>query len=304
LIILRYHSIGDPSNVGHYLSPGLCITPERFRFHVRFLVQNFQVVLLDQIPSLVSKETRTRATVAITFDDGFRDNHDIALPILLEEGAVATFFICTQPFSSGRGLWFSELWRLVFELPEGPLDLPPAAPSTVRKGYQGRNKLYRDLTIWLSGVPVQEREDVLDQLARLADVPRGAGLENSFLAPKHVKAMRRAGMTIGAHTRSHPHLDRLDPIYHDEEVIGGRKDLEEMLGETVHHFTYPNPGGGGVVLPAVRRTTAKAGFLTAGTSAARSIEEKVDLLRLPRIGVYPGEPERLLFRILRQIVDH
>jgi peptidoglycan/xylan/chitin deacetylase (PgdA/CDA1 family) len=110
--------------------------------------------------------------------------------------------------------------------------------------------------------------------------------------------MHHAGMTIGAHTRTHPHLDRLAPHLHAEEVAGAREDLEALLGAPVRHFAYPNPAGGGPVRGAARAAVERAGFSSAFTSIPDPMRVAPDALRLPRLGVFAGEQERVLFDVL------
>jgi len=307
LIILRYHSVGEPSRVSEYIHPGLSVSAGRFREQIRLLADQFQVCSLDEIPELLSQEPRngTRLSVVITFDDGYRDNYEIALPILVEEGVSATFYVTTQPLRSGQGLWFSELWRLVLRLPTKTLRLPPpTAPIRVPESRQDRYKLWQKLTVSFSSLPSVQREEILNELAACAKVVRGEGLGDSFLTVEHLREMRKAGMIIGAHTDSHPHLDRLDASYHDEEVTRSRQILESCLGEPVVHFSYPNPGGGQVVCPAAGLAVQRAGFRTAVTSTAAPISDDRDLLCLPRIGVYMGKQEQLFFYLLSQFSKH
>lgn len=260
------------------------------------LRENFDVIRPQQIEDALSQES-LRLPVLITFDDGYRDNHELAVPALLEQGLAAVFFIATGPLVIQRGLWTSELWRLGSRLPAGPLGLPPGAPGQMPQNGNGRRAVMRALTRWMSSCREGAREHALDHLARRAGVPRGEGLENSFLTPAHLRQMRDAGMALGAHTRSHPHLDRLDPRYHAEETKSSRRDLESLLGHPVTWFAYPNPGGHAPSLEASRTSVKDSGFTHAFTSQPRPILAGVDRLMLPRVGVYRGEQEETLFAV-------
>ncbi len=298
VIVLRYHAVGAPGDVARYLDPGLSLTPERFRAQVRFLASRFLVGTPEELPGLLGRGSAAPLAVVLTFDDGYRDNHDVALPILREEGVTAAFFITTGPLKSRRGLWISELWRLSRTVPAGPVELREDAPRVVPDGSGERQRWRRAMTAWLSATTAEAREAALDVLAARAGVPRGEGLADSFLEPGHVRAMHHAGMTIGAHTRTHPHLDRLEPRHHAEEIAGSRADLEALLGAPVHCFAYPNPGGGGPVGAAARAAVERAGFTAAFTSIPDPMRPAPDALRLPRLGVYAGEQERVLFDVL------
>jgi peptidoglycan/xylan/chitin deacetylase (PgdA/CDA1 family) len=298
LVLLRYHSVAEPSEVSAYLDPDMSVSPDRFREHVAFLRERFDLIGMDEVPSLLGSTRRARRALAITFDDGYRDNHDCALPILADLGAVATFYVTTGPLSSRRGLWISELWRIVPRLPAGPLELASGVRLEVPRDRPDRLALRRTLTSWLAALSEEKREEGLDRLAEVSSLGRGEGLSDSFMTAEQVRTLRRSGMTIGAHTRSHPHLDRLSPEAHAAEVSGSRQDLEAILDEQVVHFAYPNPGGGGRFGDDARAAVADAGFQTAVTSKAAPLEEGTDPLRLPRLGVYGGPQWRSLARCL------
>jgi peptidoglycan/xylan/chitin deacetylase (PgdA/CDA1 family) len=108
-------------------------------------------------------------------------------------------------------------------------------------------------------------------------------------------------MTIGAHTRTHPQLDLLGATFREPELTGSREDLEAILGESVRHLAYPNPGGNGAIERPVRDAAASCGFQTAVTSVTGPIDTGTDLLRLPRLGVYAGDQEQQLFSTLERL---
>ena len=304
VLLIRYHSVGDPTEVDRYIDPGLSVPPEVFADHLAILRERFDFRTMDEFEgTLSSRETvRGRPSVFITFDDGYRDNVEVALPLLTKAGARATFYITTAPLQTGKTFWVSELRRIVAALPHGPLE--PATGETLEVGHDSKAKdvLRRRLTVRLSAMASAEREEMLDRLARAAQIPRGDGLSRSFMRPCHLRELRRAGMLIGAHTRTHPHLARLDPSHHIEEVLGARRDLEEILDEPVEHFAYPNPGGGGAVPPVARQAVAKAGFRTAVTSVPAPLPCQPDFLRIPRLGIYAGRQQALLYGLIKDVV--
>ncbi|MCU0232283.1 MAG: polysaccharide deacetylase family protein [Acidobacteria bacterium] len=298
-VVLRYHSIGEASAVAGYLDPGLSLEPRRFAEQLSLLGSCCQVIGVDELPERLAGSGPRRLAVALTFDDGYRDNHDEAMPRLVAAGLRATFYVTTTPLRSGRGLWISELWRLVPRLPAGEVDLQDgAAPITVPSAPE-RTGLRRHLTARLAALAAAERDAALDRLAGAAGRPRGDGLAESFMRPEHVTGLRAAGMAVGAHTRSHPHLDRLDPQAHDDEVAGARDDLERLLAEPIRHFAYPNPGGTGTRSATARESVRRAGFETAVTSMAAPAGATTDRLQIPRLGVYPPS-ERQLFRAIER----
>src|SRR6185437_1325052 len=91
LLVLNYHRIGDPS--ASLFDPALfSATADAFEAHVRVCKQSFDVVSPGDLPRIRGARGRY---VQITFDDGYRDNYDVAFPILARHGVPATFFLAT-----------------------------------------------------------------------------------------------------------------------------------------------------------------------------------------------------------------
>src|SRR5678815_5483991 len=94
VLVLRYHALGHPEDVAAYASAGISVTAERFAEQVAFLAQRYDVIDLDEAQARVRGERKaSRPGIVITFDDGYRDNFDHALPVLKRHGVPATFYV-------------------------------------------------------------------------------------------------------------------------------------------------------------------------------------------------------------------
>ncbi|MCB1966067.1 MAG: polysaccharide deacetylase family protein [Candidatus Accumulibacter sp.] len=125
-----------------------------------------------------------------------------------------------------------------------------------------------------------------------------------MLTSEQVKMMRRAGMSIGAHTVTHPIIGRLGPDEVRAEIVGSKEFLESLLQERVGLFAYPN----GQPTLDYRREDAEAirslGFDAAVTTASGVADADSDLMQLPRFT--PWERTRLRFgvRLFRNILQN
>ena len=100
LLILTYHRVleaEDPLRRGE-------ITQHAFAKHLRVLRRWFNVLQLSKAWRRTRDRTLPARAVAITFDDGYADNAELALPILRHEGLPATFFVATGFLDGGR-MW-------------------------------------------------------------------------------------------------------------------------------------------------------------------------------------------------------
>jgi peptidoglycan/xylan/chitin deacetylase (PgdA/CDA1 family) len=119
-----------------------------------------------------------------------------------------------------------------------------------------------------------------------------------------LRSMAEAGLTIGAHTLTHPLLSEVSEDEARRELTEGRARLEDIVGRPVRHLSYPNPGAGAQHNAAVRAIAREAGYTTATTSTGGIVAPGTDPFALPRIGVTPGPQERLLFRFLGERSRH
>lgn len=126
------------------------------------------------------------------------------------------------------------------------------------------------------------------------------GARKPLMDGLQLREWRRAGMEVGAHTRTHPRLPALGADALQAEVRGSKADLEQLLGEAIDQFCYPYGEQDGRVAAAV----AEAGFVGATTTRRGRARPGDDPLLLPRISVKRHLPLALFpFRVLTGYED-
>lgn len=263
-----------------------------------WLAHWFNVLPLDQAVELLGAGTLPARAACITFDDGYADNHDVALPILQRHGLTAAFFIATGFLDGGR-MWNDTIIETARRSPLAQLDLNSLGLGCHTLGsITERQAAIFALIGQIKYRPFAERVALTEQLAQLAQVQAPDDLMMSSTA---VKAMRQAGMVIGAHTVSHPILARLTDAQARDEISQSKQYLEQLLGERVGLFAYPNGKPGEDYAPASVEVVRSLGFDAAvstqwGTSASGD-----DLFQLRRFT--PWDQTRLRFgaRLLRNL---
>ncbi len=226
--------------------------------------EGFEIVPLDDVPARLAEPGPPFA--ALTFDDGYRDNLEHALPVLRRHGVPATFFV-TADYASGRGrLWWLELEEAVRRLDrveiavgEARLDLPARTDAEKDRAF---SRVY-----WaLRRLPEAGLRAAVARLGARVGLDPDALVARHCLPDEGVRALaEEPGVTIGAHTLSHPRLATLDEAGARREIAGSRAVLEERLGRPVRHFAYPvgDPTSAG---PREFRLAREAGFATAVTT--------------------------------------
>ncbi len=198
------------------------------------------VLPLDEAVQRLQAGTLPARAACLTFDDGYADNHDVALPILQRHGLPATFFIATGFLDGGR-MWNDTVIESVrrTRLPMLSLEVLLGAEfSRVPvRSLEEKRAAIESLISQLKYQPVSLRLGLAEQLAMQAEVQLPTDL---MMTSDKVRALRRAGMQIGAHTVSHPILATLNQANAYAEITMSKQVLETLLGERVSLFAYPN----------------------------------------------------------------
>ncbi len=244
--ILMFHNVGNPPQI-EYLPAHMKVSEKRLEKLIDLLHKSgYRTVTAGALAKQLAEGGTPEDAVVLTFDDGYRDNHDVLLPILRRLGAVATVYVQTGPMK-GRLNWLHHYFWVLHR--EGPHVLARRLAEHV-----DRVHLQADLTA-LPKDPVEAeyqlkrllkyelRPDDRDRM--LADVFTEMGGDDVKLAsevyldPDACRALDQAGVEIGAHTVNHLILSSLDEKKQRKEIEGSLRDLESWLGHSVPSFAYP-----------------------------------------------------------------
>ena len=284
IAILRYHAICGAEGYA-YADPAICTSPAAFERHIQYLSANYSVLPLVQIVRRLRTGRPLPANcVALTFDDGYADNF-AAAEILRRHGVSGTFYITAGCMAGDGPFWPAEIRGLIRAMRDevvrlstyrGTIDIP------LRNELE-RAAAIRTLTRLFKTHPIPVRERLRDQLRAAAGAPR---LECYMLRWDQIADMTRLGMTIGAHTLTHPNLPSAGSTDATAEVTGSKRRLEDAIGQPVTMFSYPNGGVERYYTSELQRLVRRAGFTAAATSRNGFAGPESDLYALERIQVH------------------
>lgn len=224
----------------------------RFDEMMGWVKSMFQVLPLDEAAQRLQAGTLPACAAALTFDDGYADNHDQALPILRRHGLPCSFFVATGFLDGGR-MWNDTLIESVRACESDTLDLRGLLDGQGQdlgvhalSDIAARRLAVRTLIARIKYLPPQPRAQLVAEIAARSRVQLPDDL---MMSSDQVRALHRAGMQIGAHTVSHPILASLDPLDARAEIQQSKNALESLLGERVSLFAYPNGKPGADYLP-------------------------------------------------------
>jgi len=282
-VILLYHGVSSDGGGG--------LTASAFERHIRVLRRHFEFV--DPRDVNRSRRRTDRLRIALTFDDGFRNNATVVAPILRQYDLPALFFVSSRHATPGRYLWFSYLRALEQFYPDDHLvfrnvrlDLSAAERS------RSIERLSRML-LAMTPHPAAMYAAIDDELPRLESFVDGRQIDDCYAGMTSDQIVELAAdprFSIGGHTVDHPLLTRCAPSEARRQVHDNAIWIESLTGRRCDAFAYP----GGDYNDAIVRVCQSAG-IRHGYAVARH-RGRSSPLELDRIGIYSASTEALGFK--------
>ncbi len=272
LTILTYHRVLPDEQARAYPFDSLAMPESHFRMQVALVAERFVVLPLCEALARLCAGSRD-ALMAITFDDGYDDNANLAAPILDENGIRGTFFLVSDFVLANRPMWFDLIacaWT----------NLGPGAVLESCNGLlDDRSRGLHDLMRSLKRCDPTRREDLA---ARLASKLDPANLPQA-MTPQQARELTERGHEIASHTKTHPLLPQLDDETLMLELTASRDALADLLESKPEGLCYPNGDHDARVVDATR----KAGYAYACTTRPAVNLPGGDPYRLCRIDMTP-----------------
>lgn len=293
VIVLIYHRVLAATD------PLLPDEPDAAAFDAQMalIARNFNVLPLREAVERLRSGSLPARAVCITFDDGYANNCEIALPILSRRRVPATVFVAPG-YLNGKRMFNDTVLEAVRRARADAS--PPTLAGADLTSTRGRIEAWeRIVTSW-------KYLDPGERLARAEALAMevGAALPTDIMmTDEQVRRLHRAGIEIGAHTMSHPILTRIDPGASFQEMTESRRRLEEIIGSRVTSFAYPN----GRPIKDYDRThvalAGQAGFALAVTTAWGAATMGSDRLQIPRIAPWDRSALRYGARLVASYRD-
>ncbi len=261
-LILLYHRVIDLRADPQLLT----VKPSTFRTHLEIIRKKTQPVSMQRVSRAMAERRPLRRAVAVTFDDGYGDNLEIAKPLLQRYEVPATVHVSTGYAGGNSEFWWDELERLLLlpgDLPseldiqvEGRhlrFDLGEAARFTDADAARytawnvqqpdcptPRHQAYVKIGAELRNLGVRDRDEVLNGLRAQCGVTAAGRRSHLPMDRPGIVELASGGLVdVAAHTVNHPRLSCLSRTEQEYETLTGKKDLEGILGTDVPGFAYP-----------------------------------------------------------------
>ena len=296
--IVTYHGVFPKGyEIRNPALDGNLVHADSLRRQVQLLKRRYHVISPENFHRWMDGEmSLPPCSILLTCDDALRNTLTEMVPILQELGVLCLFFATgSSADETPSMLWYEELYLMLLEASEpitlhildAEIDINTASP-------QEKHMCWWNLVERLSRFGGEHRRRFLDQIRnqlKLSDNWAASFVQNSTLACRFLTLDRRgllqladAGMSIGAHSLSHPILARAPEEVAWREISESRTLLEKVLGQTVWAFAYPF-GNADTVTAREVRLPEQAGFRCAFMNTGGGFGAKLDRFALPRVHV-------------------
>lgn len=242
IFIFNYHRVRESANAQTRFDDGcFSLDAEAFRRQVKFFSENFNLISEDDLINHINGEnklTSGRNYAMITFDDGYIDNFKVAMPILKEFNASATFFIPTKMMTERTLGW----WDLVaFFLKHRKKDIFNFNSKNYDLNQISKQTCIEEICEVLKKSSPAEVNTLLIELQVATDsiIPDKEMQSEELMTWQQLKEAKKYGISIGSHSHSHYVLSNMTVEDQKTELQKSKEILEKNLGFEIKSFAYP-----------------------------------------------------------------
>jgi peptidoglycan/xylan/chitin deacetylase (PgdA/CDA1 family) len=239
--VLMYHSVKEaPSEHADTLG-GIVHATSIFEQQMEILARRCTPVSMDDVLQFVQGEKDLpKQCCAVTFDDGYADNAEIAAPILERLGIPGAFYLTVGYIETGKLPWVVRI-RRAFATSEQKSWTAPNGVVYSLANANARQLAFGQALQHLGGLVGTEQEATVQCVESQLGVPP-LSEPNLMLRWEQARSLAKRGHIVGSHTVSHPNLAHVkNDTALRHELADSKRQLDAELGISVRHFSYPVP---------------------------------------------------------------
>jgi peptidoglycan/xylan/chitin deacetylase (PgdA/CDA1 family) len=260
LRVLTYHRVDHPTPQP-YLSPELrSASPETFVEQISFVSKHYQPVHVEQVLDYFENGTPLPSrAILVTFDDAYIDFEQHAWPVLRSHNVPVILFVPTAfPNHPERTLWWDKLFHAINTTPHLTVAFESEELSLATE--TERQLAYKKLRDHVKSLSHEQALAWTNSVCAQLNVLPPA--QNHIMNWDTLRRLASEGVTLGAHTQTHPLLNRVSVEQAIQEARDSWRDLEREVGSILPIFAYPSGGFSRNVVQALEVEGFKLAFTT------------------------------------------
>jgi len=292
IVVLTFHRVLGHAEFERTDSPsGMTVRSATYERLLQHVAANFDVVDLAEMPPNWNVKS-SRPRLAITFDDGWKDTYDIALPISRKYGVPISIFVCPGLAGISLPFWPERVTRAFRAAMHSPgvkkrlVEICVEEQLPINGSGAMLSRQCADAVISaLKGLATKRRDEIVQKFelaAEACNIPIAA-MDAAMTWEDTADAAER-GAQIGSHTQTHQILTTLDSPQAQAELADSKRAIENQLKRNCLCFAYPN----GSWSPEVRDSVIRAGYSHAFLNEVGIWTQHSDSWLIPRVNVWEG----------------
>jgi peptidoglycan/xylan/chitin deacetylase (PgdA/CDA1 family) len=294
--IFMLHHVRPPRGTSFQPNSHLEVAPNFLRavlVHLR--ARGIDIITMDELHRRMTGRDFSRRFACFTFDDGYRDNRDFALPIMREFDAPFTVYVASDFAQNTGNLWWVLLETVIAKAATVEADIDGRTSHIDTSTPAAKHAAFERLHDWLRALP--GGDDLAREIGKLCErhgVDQAAICRDLCMSWDELKPFAAEPLVgIGAHTVTHCNLAQQPEEIANQEMATSRARIESALQRPVLHFAYPY-GDRLAAGPREFALAKAAGFKTAVTTRPgmlfpESAEYPTALPRISLNGNYQNE---------------
>ena len=261
LRVLTYHRVADPKTTPKLHPRIISATPENFARQMRHLAKHYCVISMEELLDAVERKAHIPdGAVLITFDDAYTDFNEIAWPILQYYRLPVTLFVPTAyPDQPQRAFWWDRLYQAITFTTRAEWSINGLGTLSLHTTEQRTNSL-RLVQNHVKTLPHVDAVQFVDAVCY--KLGKEQKTEKTVMSWDEIRQLAKYGVTIGAHTQTHPIMTKLTSEAAQQEISGSLQDLHHHLGHVLPIFCYPDGGHNDKIIELLKQNGVKLALTT------------------------------------------
>ncbi|MBS1850689.1 MAG: polysaccharide deacetylase family protein [Acidobacteria bacterium] len=281
-VVLMYHSVlPDPAPQRDILG-GIVHPLAVFERQMEVLAREYHPVSMQEVHAFVlGQKPLPRRSVAVTFDDGYADNLEVAGPVLRRYGIPATVYVTVDCVEQRQIPWPARLRRAFLTTKKTAWTRPGGAPVSLPEAAERQHSL--DLTSdHCAGLCGDVQEQFVAAIER--DLEVGPYTANLMMSWEQLRTWVKQGHIAGSHTLTHPNVAHIGDAELQRELSESKRRMEQQLSQEITHFAYPGPALQPIWSQKTRQVCHAVGYKVVVTTTSGLVRPGADPLGLCRVG--------------------
>ena len=237
--ILVYHRVVKDEEMEEDLELGLTVSCSNFEKHIKEIKSKYKICSMDEFVRNLKKKTN-EFMVAITFDDGYKDNLYQALPILTKHEVPASIYVTTRFLNQEVDIWWYELGEVIQNRKEINFKYQEKKFNFLLDNKKRKFLAYQNLMKLFKSLKIDAQNELME---KITNTKKRKNYSHICLNSEEILMLEKNPLiTISSHGHNHQNLKILSDDEVKYEVIKSLEVLENLINRKVKHFAYPFGG--------------------------------------------------------------